>query len=871
MISRIVLDNFDSSIPMPNGLVSAVIRKLPLRFILVVPFVVHILAVGGVIGWLAFRNGQQAVNDLAAEWHAEMMAHIEQQLNEPLAAAVLVTQINADALVSERLNFKDNQAMADYLSDQLQQFPGLSNIAIATETLHYIGITQADVGTQPLQPGNTHSSDTTPPLDPRQLPGYQSARLAGQSIWQFYHQTNQAHPVVLSLHRPVYDKNGQLLGVTEAALNLDKLSNLLSRLKISRNGQVFVINRNGTVVATSTPVPPLPGNDPPDSLKVQSRDHPLIHETTRLLTQTYQSLSQIQTPQQLRLAVNRQPHYVQVTPFTRQPGLDWLMVITMPESDLMATIHRQTQTTLMLCGIALAFTTGLGILTARLIVHPIISITKAADALSQGRWQNLMVDSPISDLMRLTQAFNRMANQLHTSFNTLAYNAQHDTLTGLLNRGALQARLEIAIEQRHQKKFALFFLDLDDFKLVNDSCGHIVGDQLLIAIANRLQTTLKVLAKTVECITFARFGGDEFVILLEPITDNTAAMQVANTLLQVFTPSFHLKGHEIYISTSIGIVLSTLQGSRPEEYLRNADIALYAAKRNGKASYELFDTRMHTLAVERLALETDLRKAIKQAELVVYYQPIINCQTLRIEGFEALLRWHHPLRGLISPVEFIPIAEQSGLILDLGWWTLRQACTQMKLWQGQFAHCQNMVMNINLSTKQFSQPDCLDIIAQILAETALSAQNVKLEITESIFLNCGEDTESKLQWLQEQYIRLSIDDFGTGYSSLSYLYRFPVNTLKIDRSFIHRLMAYYSSKPIVEAILALGHKLDLDLVAEGVETVEELQWLQTHGCEYVQGFLLAPPAPAKDITTLLSSGIGYTANPLPSPSSLHTN
>ena len=859
---------------MPKGLPFATPNKLPLGLILVVPFVVQIFVAVGLISWLSFRNGQRAVNELARELHSEISARIQQDLSHRLSVASLATRINADAIASGYLDISDQQATADYLLTQLNQFSELSGVTVATEDPNYVGIVRgADIELLLSQWDTENGGVIDYQLDDqgkildivavgadydhRQREWYRSAVDAQEAIWQAPYLTLNLYQLVISIDRPIYDAQGNLLGVADAELMLTDISNFLRQIDLAQSGQILVIERNGKVVATSLQEPPFrinPTTRQPERINLQEKSDPLTSEIALTLTDTFGSLERIDQPEHLVFEANNQRQYVQIAPFHNDPNLDWLVVITVPESEFMDTIHQNTRMTVLLCFGALLVTTGLGVITARWIVRPITNMTEAADALSRGEWQQIVGESPINDLSRLTRAFNRMANQLHTSFSTLAYNAQHDNLTGLLNRGALRTQLEKAIANRYQQQFALFFLDLDDFKLINDSFGHIVGDQLLIAIATRLKETLNNVTKSLDHITFARFGGDEFVILVESISNATEAMQTANQFTQTFAAPFHLQKHEIYASTSIGIALSTLQGERPEDYLRNADIALYAAKKTGKASYEIFDTQMHTMAVDRLALETDLRKAIRQQALEVYYQPIINTQSLHIEGFEALLRWHHRSRGIISPATFIPIAEQSGLIFELGWWVMRQACHQLKTWQQQFPHCNNMVMSINLSSKQFAQPEFTDIVETILSETGLSAQNVKLEITESIFMNSSDATHTKFKWLQDNQIHLSIDDFGTGYSSLSYLYRFPLQTLKIDRSFIHRLTAYYSSKTIVEAIIILGHKLGLNLIAEGVETIEELDWLRQQGCESVQGFLLSCPLTAKAMTTLLANG-----------------
>ncbi|GAB4239288.1 MAG: hypothetical protein Kow0049_26530 [Stanieria sp.] len=432
----------------------------------------------------------------------------------------------------------------------------------------------------------------------------------------------------------------------------------------------------------------------------------------------------------------------------------------------------------------------------------------------------------------------------------LEYIAYHDNLTGLYNRLAFTEELEQEINRREQGSqaiFAVLFLDLDGFKLINDSLGHLIGDLLLIAVAKRLQGCLKATD------TIARFGGDEFTILLSSIRDISYPIQIAKRIHQVLKQPFNLQEHQVFISTSIGIVLSTTEGKTAEDFLRNADIALYQAKAQGKAIYEIFDHKMHAQTLERLNLETYLWQALEREEFEVYYQPIISLIDEQIVGFEALVRWHHFNQGVIAPAKFIPIAEETGLILDLGWWVFRQACQQMKKWQKEFPQYQSCYVSINLSIKQFSQPNLLIEIEKILAEVGLEKAQLKLEITESIIISNAEVNEQNLKQLKDLGIQLSIDDFGTGYSSLSYLHRFPLNTLKIDRSFINTITQEGINQEIVEVIIVLAHKLGMDVVAEGVETTEQYQQLSLLGCDQVQGYFYSPPISANGVTQLLSS------------------
>jgi diguanylate cyclase (GGDEF)-like protein/PAS domain S-box-containing protein len=420
----------------------------------------------------------------------------------------------------------------------------------------------------------------------------------------------------------------------------------------------------------------------------------------------------------------------------------------------------------------------------------------------------------------------------------LLHNALYDALTGLPNRVLFMDRLGHAINRAKRGKdylFAVLFLDLDRFKVVNDSLGHMIGDQLLIAIAHRLQVCLR------SGDTFARLGGDEFTILVENIKNVEDAKRVADRIHKELTLPFNLNGYEVFTAASIGIALNTVGYDQPEDLLRDADTAMYRAKAGGKARSEVFDLTMHTQAMALLELETDLKRSLKQQEFQLYYQPIVSLKTGLITGFEALVRWHHPLRGIISPAEFILLAEETGLIVPLGYWVLHEACRQMKTWQVQFPEKASLTISVNISGRQFLQSDLVAQICQILHETGLEPLSLGLEITESAIMKNTEAAALMLLQLRDLGIRLYMDDFGTGYSSLSYLHRFPFNTLKIDRSFINNIDIDAEKIEIIHTVVTLAAKLGMDVVAEGVETNKQMYQLKALKCEFGQGYFFSKP------------------------------
>lgn len=439
----------------------------------------------------------------------------------------------------------------------------------------------------------------------------------------------------------------------------------------------------------------------------------------------------------------------------------------------------------------------------------------------------------------------------------LLHDALHDTLTGLANRALFVDRLQCAmkqVERCDRYLFAVLYLDLDRFKAINDSLGHGAGDQLLVTIAQRLEGCVRPRD------TVARLGGDEFSILLDDIGDIRDAIAVAERLQQVVSQSFLLDGHEVFTTASIGITLNTTNRKQPGDFLRDADTAMYRAKELGKARYQIFDATMHTRAVALLQLESDLRRAIDHQEFHLYYQPIVSLTTGKLAGFEALLRWQHPDRGLVRPDEFIPIAEETGLIVPLGWWVLRQACGQMQGWHEQFPTTEPLMLNVNLAGQQFAQLDLIDRVQGILQETGLDPSSLRLEITESQIMKKAEMATAMLHQLRALQIQLCIDDFGTGYSSLSYLHRFPTNLLKIDRSFVTHMSIDRTSAEIVRTIVGLARNLGMAAIAEGIETAEQLTQLRAMNCELGQGYFFDPPLERDAATSAIAAFIQHQQN-----------
>lgn len=433
----------------------------------------------------------------------------------------------------------------------------------------------------------------------------------------------------------------------------------------------------------------------------------------------------------------------------------------------------------------------------------------------------------------------------------------HDPLTDLPNLAGMTNALEQAIarvEQQSPEPFALIMLDCDRFQLVNNSLGHEAGDQILIEMGQRLKGCLPPDA----CL--ARLGGDEFMVLLNTIESGVTVEQVIANIRQALVPPFRLAAQDIFVSASMGIVLGTSDYTHPQNLLRDADTAMYRAKRLGLAQHQIFAPEMHHQAQVQLHLETDLRQAIDHEYLRLHYQPILSLKTGQITGFEALVRWQHPVKGMVSPAAFIPIAEETGLIIPIGLWVLKEACQQLKRWQQEFPEQTGLKISVNCSIRQFLDPHLIEQIDQILQDTGIEGASLNLEITESALMENANRTADLLWQLKARHIQLAIDDFGTGYSSLSYLHRLPVDTLKVDQSFIRQLLVADSSsgRPglnqnfrIVQSTINLAHDLDLDVVAEGIELPEQLEALKSLNCDFGQGYFWAKPLEAQAAGNLL--------------------
>lgn len=976
------------------------LSHIPLKLLLVLPFVIQVTAAVGVTGWLSLRNGQRAVNDVASQLREEVANRIEQKLAEFLAAPPTVNRLNLEAIQLGYVDINDPDGLYSHFYRQGQEFRAVEAIFFGhangefVGSVHFTANRYQQMRAGPSQGGSIRFYDMDQTGAPTALvqetggwntqtrPWYRAAAMAGRPVWADIF-TYHAFPVMaLPAVAPVYGEDGTLLGVLGDNFFLSQVSDFLATLTIGDTGQTFIMERDGLLVASSALRQPFKVIDhQPQRIYTVTSQEPLMRSAAQFLLRQYDSdFNRIQSPIQHVYRLQGQQQFLLVRPFQDDMGLDWLIVVVVPESNFMAQIHANTRQTVVLCGLALMVAIASGLFTTRWITRPLWQLSLASQAIAQGDLQQTIPPTGLRELEVLARAFNRMAIRLERSFaalqqskvdlenaneelqaqatrfrliaenmsdlvclhdpegkylyvspsvewllgygqeeligqnpydlfhpldrklirkashervlqglpatityrmrkrsgeyiwletitrpifddqgqilqlqtasrevteqihmrQQLEYEASHDALTGLPNRNLLAERLELALERVSEQQFALLFLDLDRFKVVNDSLGHLIGDQVLLEVSRRLTAVIR----TTDFV--ARLGGDEFIVLIEPVISLEDALHVVKRIFKSLQRPLAVDSQELFINVSIGVVLGNASYTQAAEVIRDADIAMYRAKARGRASYEIFNPAMHLQAFERLRLENDMHRAIAEhpEEFVLFYQPILSLGDHRLKGFEALVRWQHPELGLVSPTEFIPLAEETGLITPLSYWLLGEACRHLHDWQQQLPMA-DVTVSVNLSLAQLRDPNFLQRIQLTLDKTGLSGQNLILELTESMLVDNVDDTILLLTQLVHQGIAISIDDFGTGYSSLNYLAQFPVHTLKVDKSFVSQMLTNQNQRRIVATIITLAHQLGFQTIAEGIETQEQAGMLKMLQCDFGQGYWLGQPQDQK--------------------------
>lgn len=804
---------------------------------------VLLLACGGVIAWLIYRmevNSWQSRQGEVADNIAKTAATL---LKDSESLVVFVGDMGSDRILKN----------PDIFTSMLRFNPGLDEVAL----LDSKGAVLTSVAKDEAVLTSVSSAVRV---------GWYNAAVSGQRYVGDLQRSAQNAPYLVVA---VPARGGN---VVVARLQAAMLEKLINDVRFGNGGRAYILNRDGVLVAhTDSQVAlkrqALAGRPEVEAVKAQP---------SQVLHKEYTNFQGVRVVGSAELI----------------PEQGWMVFAELPADN--AYVVSKTAIFVVVAGLVvfgIAVSLGVNALLKKMVIRPVQFIQQGASEIGKGNFGYRIPVDRCDEIGQLAEAVNHMAGELQARETQLAqeteklaaevterkrverdlhlakeglekrvqertaelqleinerkraeqqllYDAFHDALTGLPNRALLIDHLGRAIghsRRRSDYNYAVLFMDLDRFKTINDSAGHSVGDQILQAFGNRLQDCIRPMD------TVARIGGDEFVVLIEDIDAFQNATNLAERVLELQKIPFHLGEYDLYSTVSIGVVYSTLGYSNPEEVLRDADIALYRAKGKGKGRYEVFDPSLRDWAMKRMELESDLRRALVAEQLFLNYQPILSLQTGRLTGFEALLRWAHPKQGTIAPADFIPIAEETGLIIPIGEWVLREACRQMAAWHQAYPMMSMLTINVNISGKQFNQPDLVDQVKRVLEETGLPAQCLKLEITESVFMENIETADAILSDLQNLGVQFQIDDFGTGYSSLGYLHRFPITTIKIDRSFVNRLGINGSKSEIVRTIVALARDLGMEAVAEGVETEEQLEQLKSFGCGYGQGYLISRP------------------------------
>ncbi len=969
-------------------------KNIPLRYVLVIPFVCQITIAVGLTGWIAGQYGQKAVNDLATQLRQETTLRIEQKLDEYLEVPPRINRLNQNAIKMGYVSEKNLEDLYNHFLIQSQEFTQAQSIFFGRADGEFIGNSNFQPGrsSQLMIAGQETNgairfydvdaegrpvklNSETSGFDPRQRPWYQAAVQTGESTWgeifTYHAYALMAIPVVT----PIYDEQEEIIGVLGNNFFLGQISDFLSNIEVGQTGEIYIIERSGEIVASSTlPQPFIIENGKTERINILETEEKFLQASAQFLIAEYQDFAEINESIQLNFDYEQEKHFLQISPFQDELGLDWLIVVVMPESDFMAEINSSRRNSIILCGLALVIAIASGLLTSRWIMRSVLDLIEVSSEIAKGKFGQTVRPGKLKELAILAQSFNRMVGRLQTSFHDLQkanlslkqsetkyrllaenmsdlvclheaegtynyisasvhlllgydpqnligqnhfdlihpedrdrirkeiqqiddgiaiiltyriqkkagdyrwvetvarailddkghpaqlqttsrdvtekmrlqrklqYDALHDALTGLPNRNLLMERLNLSLQRIHHNdsyQFAILFLDLDRFKVINDSLGHLAGDEVLIEVANRLQSTIRSLDLV------ARLGGDEFVILVEDISGLYEAIQLAERVFASFEEALVLNYQPTFIQASIGIVAGTKRYHQAIDLIRDADIAMYRAKAKGRSCYEIFDPAMHAQALERLQLESDLRHALDRQELIVCYQPIVSADSQQLRSFEALMRWQHPQRGLISPAEFIPIAEETQLIVPISIWLLGEVALQIQKWQQQPDLAINLTrslrVSINISVVHLKHPQFMDHVDGVLQDTGISGEHFIFEITEGVLIQDVEAIVAILKQLRDRNIAISIDDFGTGYSSLSYLCDLPINTLKIDKSFVSRMVQSPKNRRVVETILILTQQLGLFSVAEGIETIKQFDLLKTLGCNYAQGYFFGRP------------------------------
>lgn len=834
-------------------------QRFPLRWFLIFPYIIQIFLAVGLTGWLSHQNGEATVKKLASKILVQAKYRVNERTDRFLMQAQQLAVANAfayeqnyislsseDALQTylwQQLNYSQPMPRGIYLGDEQGQFLEVEKgnfLSIANPKNQQLRIYQLNPKRQQKKLYKTQ------PYDPRQRPWYQQAKNSNEPIWTESYPFATLDNVGITAAKAVRNSQGQLLAVSAVDLSLNELNAFLRTINISPSAKVFIVNDQGQLIASSTSEEaPLSDSKSHQQSRIiaTKSSQPVVRQSANYLLSAEGKFDQLEDSGLIELPIQNQRHYLSILPYRLGGAFNWNIVVVVSERDFTQQITQNNRITLLLCVVSVFVSLAVGTLTSRVLAYPIKLLEKAIAKIIQKDWGvSGITAARTREMGNLVDAFELMVKRLQQVFTELENYAYQDTLTGLPNRAALLVQLDYAIsvaQYTTSPGFAVLWLDIDSLVRIETGLGEHIANQLLKEVALRLQKCLQPAAAKVT--TLARIERDDFVILLGNLTDEFAAQRIAETILQDFQAPFQLDQQDVVVTVSVGLVIHQGENDLPETILQNANMARLEAKRRGKDCYVIFDHQMRNDSTERLQLEADLRYAIERDELEVWYQPIITVDPNRTAGFEALIRWRHPISGLISPDKFILIAEETGVITAMGLWILRTSCQQMQEWQTQVPHLQSAFISVNVSAQQLLLPDFIDKVERILQETGLRGESLQLEVTESAAVSQPETISPKLLHLKSLGINICMDDFGTGYCQLSYLVQLPVDAIKIDRSFVNEIGTDNPTAEIAKTLLTLSKSLALDVTAEGVETSQQFWDLRSQGCLKFQGYLFSAP------------------------------
>jgi len=991
------------------NLFTRITQKVSLRVILIASFAAQIIIIAALVGYISFRNGKKSVNTIAQQLRGEVAARIEQHLYAFLDTPRQINQFNVSMMRQGSILPNNVAGMQSHFLEQVKVYETVSSVYFGNADGGIVGSGREGAGgnfyvynTADLQPGvfekyivNSNSTVgnldiSVPNFDARTRPWYISAVTHKSPIWSDIYVLFTGQDMAIAASSPVYDENSNLIGVCSVDIFLSQISDFLRKQYVSKSGKIFIIDRAGLMVATSSnDILLVDQNNDGKNERLDARDvaTPIIHNAAEFLFKKYKGYENIPGKQDFEFYISNEHQFAQVLSLRDEYGVDWLIVVVVPESDFTSQIVADNQIAGLIIFFAVIISFFLSVGLARRISAPISQFIEATKALSNQEWGGAVADrSRIMELNDLALSFNQMGVKLRAALDNLSseilkreqvqrsllesesryatlmenipvgvfrsspsgrvfaanpaylkmfgkdthgslgefnaidlyvnksdrenlltalhshghvanmeiqykrddeshfwaavtarairdedgnvlyfdgtiediterkiaddaikFMATHDVLTEIPNRVLFEDRLLHAMDlaRRTGDMLAIVFLDLDGFKSVNDAFGHKHGDWLLQLTVSRLKSCVRA------SDTVARFGGDEFAIILEQLETADDAIPILEKIGRSVSEPFKVMEAEVFVTASIGVSIFPSDGADLDTLIQNADRSMYRAKEIGKNNYQFFSTEMKTQVLERLALGNQLRHAIDQRELSIYYQPQVDTITGRVIGLEALLRWEHPTLGLLTPGKFIALAQDSGLIVPLGEWVLENVCTQINNWREMGLP---MRVAVNISAREVKQKNLIQVLHRILANLQTPPELLELEVTEGIVFQDVENMLPILRQIKNLGARLAIDDFGTGYSSLGRLAQFPFDTLKIDKHFAPRENSIPSELIVVKGIVSIAKNLGLDVIAEGVETKDQLAFYKSLHCTHIQGWYFSKAIPVEEAEKYLRDG-----------------